>query len=231
MTIHLTATNVRKSFGPTVLEDIDLSASAGTLTAIRGRAGSGRSTLARCLAGGYRVDAGTVELSVAQGSHRLTDVGPRSLSWIRQHYLAIFDGAIPTAPSQTCAHVVQRRANSTAEEAVQALDRLNIAQFADVPVGRLRPPQRETVALAAALLDPASVVILDTPESAGPDEVITQWARQLADDGKAVIATTNEASLLADSAHHTATLTKGTLQWDSTESKTSRSYQETVSRP
>lgn len=216
MTVHFTAHNVQKSFhhGPTVLLGIDLTATEGTVTVIRGRAGSGRSTLARCLAGGYRVDVGAIELSMPQGSHQLTSADPRSLSWIRQHYVAIFDGVIPTPPSQTCAHVVQRRANSTIEDALQALQRLNIGQFAEVPIGRLRPQQRETVALAAALLDAAPVVILDNPESAADESAVTQWVQELAITGKAVVATTHESSMLADSAHHTATLTKGTLQWD-----------------
>lgn len=216
MTIHFTATNLHKSFqhGPAVLRGIDLAAHPGTLTVIRGRAGSGRSTLLRCLTGGYRVDAGSVELAAPHGSQRLTHIDPRSLSWIRQHYLAIFDGVIPTAPSQTCAHMVQRCANSTTEETIQALERLNIAQLAEVAIGRLRPQHRATVALAAALLDPAPVVILDDPESAAPDDVVTDWIQDLARNGKAVVATTHESSMLADSAHHTATLTEGTLQWD-----------------
>lgn len=216
MTIHFTATNVHKTFahGPAVLRGIDLAANPGTLTVIRGRSGSGRSTLLRCLTGGYRVDAGTIELSAPHGSQQLTDLDPRSLSWIRQHYLAIFDGVIPTAPSQTCAHLVQRSASSTAEETLQAFERLDIGQFAEVAIGRLRQQQRETVALAAALLDPAPVVILDNPESAAPEEVVTEWVHELTQQGKAVLATTNESSTLADSAHHTAILTKGTLQWD-----------------
>ena len=216
MTIHFTATNLHKSFqhGPAVLRGIDLAANPGTLTVLRGRAGSGRSTLLRCLTGGYRLDAGTVELSAPHGSQYLTDLDPRSLSWLRQHYLAIFDGVIPTPPSQTCAHLIQRRTNSTAHETQQALERLNVAQFADVAIGRLRPQQRETVALAAALLDPAPVVILDNPEAAAPDDVVTEWVQDLTRHGKAVIATTNETSMLADSAHHTATLIEGILQWD-----------------
>lgn len=216
MTIQFTATNLQKTFqhGPAVLRGIDLAAQPGTLTVIRGRTGSGRSTLLRCLTGGYRVDAGTVELATPHGSQHLTDIDPRALSWIRQHYLAIFDGAIPAAPSQTCAHMVQRTANSNTEATHEALERLEIAQFAELPIGRLRPPQRATVALAAALLDTAPVVILDNPESAAPEGVVTDWVKDLTHQGKAVIATTGESSMLADSAHHTATLTEGTLQWD-----------------
>lgn len=216
MTTHFTATNLQKSFhdGPAVLRGIDLTAQSGTLTVIRGRPDSGRSTLLRCLTGGYRVDAGTVELSAPYGSQQLTHIDPRGLSWIRQHYLAIFDGVIPTAPSQLCAHMVQRYANSTAEETLQAFERCNIAQFAEVAIGRLRPQQRATVALTAAFLGTAPVVILDGPESAAPDDVVTEWVQELTRNGKAVIATTNESSMLADSAHHTATLIEGTLQWD-----------------
>lgn len=64
------------------------------------------------------------------------------------------------------------------------------------------------------MLDPAPVVILDAPETAGAEDVVTEWALKLTRNGKAVITTTNESSMLADSAYHTATLTEGTLQWD-----------------
>lgn len=64
------------------------------------------------------------------------------------------------------------------------------------------------------MLDPAPVVILDTPETAAAEDIVTEWAQELTRTGKAVITTTHESSMLADSAHHTATLTEGTLQWD-----------------
>lgn len=215
MSIHFSATNLHKSFqyGQPVLRGIDLAAHPGTLTVIRGAAGSGRSTLLRCLTGGYRSDQGSVQLTLPHGTVQLTNIEPRTLSWIRQQYLTIFDGVIPTAPSQTCTKLVQRFANSSPDEAVHALGRLQMAQFAEVPIGRLRPPQRKTVALAAALLAAAHVVILDNPEEAAPRHAVLDWIQELVEHGKSVIATTNESSPLFDSASHTATLTKGTLQW------------------
>ncbi|MDZ4270726.1 MAG: ATP-binding cassette domain-containing protein, partial [Mycobacterium sp.] len=57
----LQATGVTVRFGArTVLDGVDLNASAGAITGVTGRSGSGKSTLLRVLAGLHTPDAGVV---------------------------------------------------------------------------------------------------------------------------------------------------------------------------
>lgn len=216
MTTRFIATDIHKTFDGTahVLQDINLTAEAGTLTVIRGAQGSGRSTLIRCLTGGYRINYGGVEIMLPTGSIALSHTDPRALAWAREQYLSIFDGALATPPSQSCVNVVQRIANGSQAAAYEALERVGMVDRADLPIGRLRMPARKTVALAAALLAPAPVVILDTPEAVAPADSIAEWVDELTAQGKIVIATADQTSTLQDLAHHTATLTEGTLQWN-----------------
>src|SRR5690349_16118766 len=79
--------DVNKSFGTTpVLHDVSLDVAAGSLTALLGPSGGGKSTLLRVIAGLERPDTGTVRISGVDA----TRLSPqrRGVGFVFQHYAA-----------------------------------------------------------------------------------------------------------------------------------------------
>src|SRR6266498_2877590 len=79
--------NVSKSFGPTpVLRDVSIDVPAGSLTALLGPSGGGKSTLLRVIAGLEDPDTGTVIISGTDA----TRLSPqrRNVGFVFQHYAA-----------------------------------------------------------------------------------------------------------------------------------------------
>ena len=59
MSVHLTATNVTRRYGPTaVVEGVSLTLEPGNITALLGGSGAGKSTLLRLFAGLEPLDGG-----------------------------------------------------------------------------------------------------------------------------------------------------------------------------
>ncbi|WP_235936048.1 ATP-binding cassette domain-containing protein [Devosia aurantiaca] len=67
----LSVRGIRKSFGPVkVLHGVDLDLSRGSVTALLGENGAGKSTFVRILAGDHRPDDGTIEVEGTPTSFR-----------------------------------------------------------------------------------------------------------------------------------------------------------------
>src|SRR5437763_9124671 len=79
--------DVTKSFGTTpVLRDICVDIASGSLTALLGPSGGGKSTLLRVIAGLEQPDRGTVRINGADAT-RLTPQ-KRNVGFVFQHYAA-----------------------------------------------------------------------------------------------------------------------------------------------
>jgi ABC-2 type transport system ATP-binding protein len=216
MSAVLTAIAVSKSFAahPRVLDRVNLTAHPGDFLAVTGKPESGRTTLLRCLAGGYRPGSGTVELNAPNaGTVDLTTADARTLAWLRGQHLRSFDGPLAAPPSQDAAAAVARAARVKRSQATAALDRLGLARHADVPLGRLRQGTRRAVALAASLSASAPILLLDEPDTAADPGLVSDWLDELRENGTAVIAAVGPASPLIASASAVAYLHEGKAQW------------------
>lgn len=198
LTAVLAASALAKSFddvGP-VVDGLDVTGSTGELVVVTGGRESGKTTALRCLGGVYRPSSGTVTLTLDGACCDLAAAPPRSLAWIRRHHVAAFDGPLIAPPRQFVADAVARAAHIRREDAVAALDRLGESRFANVSLGRLRAAQRRSVALAAALASPASVLLLDEPESVAEPEALTAWLDERRAAGTLVVVTARSHSAL-----------------------------------
>ncbi|CAJ1502613.1 ATP-binding cassette domain-containing protein [[Mycobacterium] burgundiense] len=213
----LTATAAAKRFddapwGP--LAAVDLTARAGCVSLVQGPAGSGRTSLVRCLTGGYRLSAGDVTVRVpGAAAVSLAVADPRSVAWLRTHHIACFDGELVAAPTLPTAVAIARIARQPRAAAVAALSRLGAARLAAVSVGGLRAPQRRTAALVAALLADRDVVVLDDPEASAPVEPLSAWLQEAADGGAAVVVTAGTESALRPIAAAVGQLEEGRIAW------------------
>jgi ABC-type sugar transport system ATPase subunit len=176
--VALEVDNVSKTFGSiNALEGVSLQLAAGRVTALVGDNGAGKSTLVKIMSGvltptsgGVRVGGRAVELrdprsARAQGIHTVFQdlglVGP--LSIVENLFLCT---EIKLRAMGMRTPFLDREAMRTA--ARKALDNLGITTVRDIdaPVESLSGGQRQSVAIARAVREQASVVILDEPTAA-----------------------------------------------------------------
>lgn len=205
MVIELAA--VRKRFtvrGPWVLDGIDLTLPAGTMTAVVGTNGSGKSTLLRIVAGASSATAGQVRRrarSVGYVPERL----PAGLRMTATEYLG---------------HMGRLRGcgqRAIARRSTQLLDRFALQPGPDVPIATLSKGNSQKVAITQALLGDPELLVLDEPFSgldgkARPELVAVLAAARSA--GAAILVTGHDAAELPD-ADVTYRLTAGRLGADS----------------
>ena len=140
------------------LAGIDLAAAPGEIVAILGTTGSGKSTLLRIVGGIEPATAGEVRLDgriVTGPSPKLGFVfqEPRLMPWLTvRHNVAFGLGDVPRE---------ERRAL-----AAEALDRVGLADAAELWPRQLSGGMAQRVAIARALVTRPSVLLLDEPFSA-----------------------------------------------------------------
>lgn len=185
-----------------VLEDVALTLPSGSLTAVVGPNGGGKSTLLKLIAGLLRPWTGTISvLGGRPGEHA------RSIAYVPQ--AEAVDWAFPVAARD----VVMmgrypglgplRRPGAADHAAVSdALGQVGMTGFARRQIGALSGGQRRRVFLARALASQPSLYLLDEPVT-GVDQATQEDLMAVLDTearaGKTVIASTHD---LASAAQH-----------------------------
>ncbi|WP_433362135.1 ATP-binding cassette domain-containing protein [Streptosporangium sp. CA-115845] len=196
MTPALELRGIDKSFGPVqVLHDVAFSAYSGEVTALVGDNGAGKSTLVKCVGGIHPIDSGEYFFDgkpVRIGSPR--DAAELGIEIVYQD-LALCDNL----------DIVQnmflgrehRRGIVLDEDTMEAmaaktLESLSVRTVKSIRqlVASLSGGQRQTVAIAKAVLWNSKVVILDEPTAAlgvAQTAQVLELVRRLADQGLAVV--------------------------------------------
>ena len=145
----LSAEHLTIDFGSRrLLDDVNFYLNEGDKTGIIGINGTGKSTFLKVLAGGLEPDAGTV----ARNPNVQVSVLPQNP--------VMEDGA--TVLEQVFLHFPSEFRALNEYEAKSMLNRLGLPDY-DQKVGSLSGGQRKRAALAAALIHPADVLVLDEP--------------------------------------------------------------------
>jgi D-xylose transport system ATP-binding protein len=187
---------VNKSFGAVhVLQDVDFDAYAGQVTALVGDNGAGKSTLIKGIAGSQPFDSGDY---VFEGqSHHVTNPKQANALGIEVVYqdLALCDN-LDIVDNLFLGREMTRRGlldESTMEHrAMETLAGLSVRTVKSIRqvVASLSGGQRQTVAIARAVIWNSKLVILDEPTAAlgvAQTEQVLRLVRQLADNGLAVV--------------------------------------------
>jgi D-xylose transport system ATP-binding protein len=192
----LSLKGINKSFGPVhVLRGVDFDAYPGEVTALVGDNGAGKSTLIKCIAGIYTPESGDIFFN----NEKVTIHGPRDSTAlgieIVYQDLALCDN-LDIVHNMFLGREVKKgyildEANMEAL-ARQTLDGLSVRTVKSIrqTVASLSGGQRQTVAIARAVLWNSKVVILDEPTAAlgvAQTEQVLNLVRRLADKGLAVI--------------------------------------------
>jgi ABC-type Mn2+/Zn2+ transport system ATPase subunit len=151
--------------GRPVLRDVSFGAEPGQTVCVLGPNGGGKTTLFRALIGELEPLAGSVRVSgrpayVAQTERTRLDFPVSALDVALMGALAHGRWWLPPGRGQRAA-------------ARAALDRVGLAPEADVPFGELSGGQRQRALLARALVQEATVLLLDEP-LAGVDPASAQ---------------------------------------------------------
>jgi sulfate transport system ATP-binding protein len=181
------ARNINKSFagknGATpVLQDVTVNVKSGSLTALLGPSGGGKSTLLRVIAGLEQPDSGTVLISGTDA----TKLSPqrRNVGFVFQHYAAfkhmtVFDNvAFGLQIRKRPKDEIRRRVH-------ELLELVHLDQFGARYPAQLSGGQRQRMALARALAVEPEVLLLDEPFGALDAQVrkeLRAWLRRLHDE-------------------------------------------------
>jgi D-xylose transport system ATP-binding protein len=188
--------NIHKSFGPVhVLRGVDFEVHAGQVTALVGDNGAGKSTLIKCIAGIYVPEEGEYEF---EGEKR-TVHGPRDATALG---IEVVYQDLALCDNLDIVHNMflgrEQLLGITLNEAdmensaKKVLDSLNVRTVKSIRqnVASLSGGQRQSVAIARAVLWNNKVVILDEPTAAlgvSQTEQVLNLVRRLADAGIAVV--------------------------------------------
>ncbi len=216
----LSLRGVNKSFGPVhVLKNVDLDVYSGQVTALVGDNGAGKSTLIKCIAGIYSPDAGDF---LFEGKKVDID-GPREATalGIEVVYqdLALCDN-LDIVHNMFLGREVKKgyvlNESNMESLARKTLDGLSVRTVKSIrqTVASLSGGQRQTVAIARAVLWNSKVVILDEPTAAlgvAQTEQVLHLVRRLADNGLAVILISHNLVDVFEVADNIAALYLGTM--------------------
>ncbi|HEY2794399.1 MAG TPA: sulfate ABC transporter ATP-binding protein [Micromonosporaceae bacterium] len=179
----IAVSGVNKSFGSTpVLTDINLEIATGSLTALLGPSGGGKSTLLRIIAGLETPDTGTVVISGVDAT-RLTPQR-RNVGFVFQHYAA-FKHMTVFRNVAFGLEVRKRPKADIRKRVMELLELVHLEQLADRYPAQLSGGQRQRMALARALAVEPEVLLLDEPFGALDAQVrkeLRAWLRRLHDE-------------------------------------------------
>ncbi len=216
----LSLRGVNKSFGPVhVLKNVDLDVYSGQVTALVGDNGAGKSTLIKCIAGIYSPDGGDF---LFEGNKVEID-GPREATalGIEVVYqdLALCDN-LDIVHNMFLGREVKKgyvlNESNMESLARKTLDSLSVRTVKSIrqTVSSLSGGQRQTVAIARAVLWNSKLVILDEPTAAlgvAQTEQVLHLVRRLADNGLAVILISHNLIDVFEVADNIAALYLGTM--------------------
>ncbi|MBS9534076.1 ATP-binding cassette domain-containing protein [Mycobacterium sp. M1] len=186
--------------GKRLINNISLTARPGSLTAIIGGSGAGKTTLSRLIAGYTKPTSGSITF---EGHNIHTEY-------------AILRSRIGMVPQDDVVHrqlTVNQALGYAAElrlppdtskadrdhTVAQVLEELDLTKHADTRVDKLSGGQRKRASVALELLTGPSLLLLDEPTSGldpALDRQVMLMLRQLADAGRVVMVVTHSVSYL-----------------------------------
>lgn len=174
---------INKNFGDfEALKDINLTIPGGSLTALLGPSGGGKSTLLRIIAGLESSDSGLVEIEGRDATN--VPAQKRNVGFVFQHYAAFKHMSVEKNIAFGL-EIRKRPKKEIAAKVDELLALVHLEQWRDRLPAQLSGGQRQRMALARALAIEPSVLLLDEPFGALDANVrkeLRDWLRRLHDE-------------------------------------------------
>ena len=218
--VLLSLRGISKHFGPvTALDDVNLDIPAGRVTALIGDNGAGKSTLIKVIAGIHEADHGEIywsgERVAIRTPHDATQLGVATV----YQDLALCDNLDIVANMFLGVEIRRHRLlDETPMElkAKETLAGLSVTSVRSIrqPVGSLSGGQRQSVAVARAVMGDAKLVVMDEPTAAlgvSQTAMVLELIQGLAASGIGVIVISHNLIDVFSVADHMAILYLGRL--------------------
>ncbi len=216
----LSLRGISKSFGPVrALVDVDLDVPAGAVTALIGDNGAGKSVLIKCIAGIHTPDHGQIVFD-GRAVHLRNphDAAALGIETVHQD-LALCDN-LDIVQNMFLGRERTRHfaldEESMEKAAGETLDSLRVTTVRSIrqPVASLSGGQRQSVAIAKAVLWNSKLVIMDEPTAAlgvAQTEMVLKLVRKLAEQGLAVLIVSHNMNDIFDVSDRIAVLHLGRM--------------------
>jgi putative ABC transport system ATP-binding protein len=186
------------------LRGVDLTIDPGEFVAVMGPSGSGKSTFMHIVGFLDRATAGTYRFSGSDvsglGGDQLADLRSRALGFVFQAYnllartTAVENVELPMIYAGVPA--AERR-----KAAMDALDAVGLAKFAEHQPNQLSGGQQQRVAIARSIVNRPHLILADEPtgalDSASSEDVMALFQRLNRERGMTVMLVTHEADVAA----------------------------------
>lgn len=196
--MSIVAEHVRFAYGRhEVLSDVSFTADGGRLLAVLGPNGVGKTTLFRCILGLQRQYRGSILVDGVEARRLPARQLARRIAYIPQAQTQAFAYTALSMVLMGTTHAsptLSMPGKRETDVAMAALERLGIARLADESFARLSGGERQLVLIARALAQRAGILLMDEPTASldyGNQAHALSIARELADDGYAVVLSTH----------------------------------------
>ncbi|NPC91389.1 ABC transporter ATP-binding protein [Bacillus sp. WMMC1349] len=193
------------------VDQLSFSLYAGEIVALLGPNGAGKTTTIRCLTGLHKPDNGYIRIG---GQYKPGDTK-------MQQMVSLIPDQPHLYPTLTIAEHLQFRARafkinkkSLQEKVLAALQEVKLREKADQLTGHLSRGQKQRVILAGAIVQNASIYMLDEP-TAGLDipskKWLAEWLIGKAKLGCAALVSTHSLDFVLETAHRVLLIREGCL--------------------
>ncbi|MEO1347446.1 MAG: amino acid ABC transporter ATP-binding protein [Cyanobacteria bacterium J06635_15] len=210
--------HLAKSFGPlNVLKDISTDVDQGEVVAMIGPSGSGKSTFLRCINLLEMPTSGSIQINGMEITHQKTDVME-----MRQHVGMVFQhfNLFPhMTVLQNITYAPVRVKNVAKAKGIELLEKVGLAEKADVFPSKLSGGQKQRVAIARALAMEPEIMLFDEPTSALDPEMVKEVLdvmKDLAVSGMTMVIVTHEMGFAREAANRILFLDQGYVVEDAT---------------
>ena len=210
--------DLKKNYnGLDVLKGIDLTINKGDVVCLVGPSGCGKSTFLRCLTRLEEPDGGTVMLDGKEITERDIDATRAQMGMVFQHF-NLFPH-LTVKKNITLAPVRLGRMSQAAadKQAMELLERIDLADKADVYPNMLSGGQKQRIAIVRALAMNPEVLLFDEPTSALDPEMVgevLELMKELARDGMTMVVVTHEMGFAREVANRVIFIDEGVIKVD-----------------
>ena len=210
--------DLKKNYnGLDVLKGIDLTINKGDVVCLVGPSGCGKSTFLRCLTRLEEPDGGTVMLDGKEITERDIDATRAQMGMVFQHF-NLFPH-LTVKKNITLAPVRLGRMSQAAadKQAMELLERIGLADKADVYPNMLSGGQKQRVAIARAIVNHPKILLADEPTGALDSDTSVQIMNLLKEVAKdrLVVMVTHNPELAEQYATRTVQLRDAVIRSDS----------------